>query len=217
MERSKIGSAMNFQDLNRNFELRPIKSAERHAQAIAKLTRLTMKEMEGQVLTVDEIDYMSTLGVLIENYEAQMVRDQADSSPADALQYLLEVNGLRQSDLKHLVEKTHLSEFLSKKTGARQLSKTEARLLGERFGVDPMLFRQKVLPQAPSPTLGVAEANQVEIYKTASSGKTRKSAVQSSIRSAGRKAVGKSTAEQAGKPRKAPGEKSKVRKGITNT
>lgn len=165
--------------------------------------------MEGRKLSQDEIDYMTTLGGLIEQYEARIITDLSDVSPADALQYLLEVNGLRQSDLKDIVHKTHLSEFLSKKPGARPLSKEEARRLGERFGVDPMLFRVKVLPFPQKESLRLAEGSDVSGFhrepgtdkiRTIRTGKkTGRAAPRKAGKPAAKKA-GKAHAKKVGKP-----------------
>jgi HTH-type transcriptional regulator/antitoxin HigA len=136
---------MNYLALIRKFPLRPIKSLDAHETAVEVLIALTRK---AEQLSVDELDYVSVLAGLVAQYEAAALKTKSTSDPRQALRYLLEVNGLRPVDLVGLVEKSHVSAFLSG-TGApgdRKLSKTEAARLGAFFKVDPMLFLDKVVP-----------------------------------------------------------------------
>jgi len=61
---------------------------------------------------------METIGNLIENYENQEYKIN-ESSPIEALKYLMQEHGLKQSDLKEIGSQGVVSEIL---TGKRELN-----------------------------------------------------------------------------------------------
>ena len=79
---------------------------------------------------------METIGSLIEAYEADNFPDRKGNS-MDALKYLMEEQGLRQSDLPEIGSQGVVSEILS---GKRQLNLRQVKLLSERFKVSPAVF-----------------------------------------------------------------------------
>jgi HTH-type transcriptional regulator / antitoxin HigA len=122
--------------LIKRFPLAPIKDEDTCDEAVEMMQELTDRF---EALTVDERNYLCVLGDLISAYEQKHALPPAkDMGAAEALRYLMEINGLRQADLVSIVGyKSHLSAFLS---GKRGLSVDNAIKLAERFKVDPMLF-----------------------------------------------------------------------------
>ena len=76
------------------------------------------------------------VGNLIEHYEAQH-HPLPETTGVQALKFLLEQHGLRQSDLPEIGSQGVVSEIL---TGKRELNIRQVRALGERFGVSPASF-----------------------------------------------------------------------------
>ena len=81
-------------------------------------------------------DYLDTLGTLIHAYEEEHM-PMPSASGAEALRYLMEEHGLRQSDLPEVGSQGVVSEILS---GKRELNVRQIRALAERFGVDTAVF-----------------------------------------------------------------------------
>ncbi len=79
---------------------------------------------------------METIGNLIENYETQEFKVK-DSSPIDALKYLMQEHGLKQSDLKEIGSQGVVSEIL---TGKRMLNIEQVKKISNRFHVSPLIF-----------------------------------------------------------------------------
>ncbi len=79
---------------------------------------------------------METIGSLVESYESQNFPDP-QGSPIEALKYLMEEHGLKQSDLPEIGSQGVVSEILS---GKRQLNLRQVKLLSERFKVSPAVF-----------------------------------------------------------------------------
>ncbi len=124
--------------LVRRIPLRPITTREQHKRAIEILIELGIKD---QLMNHDERDYYQVLSSLVRDYEKTKLLPRKPSSPQDILRYLMNEHNCKQADLVPLVgHKSNLSAFL---VGKRNLSKTAAIELGERFNVDPRLF----LPQ----------------------------------------------------------------------
>lgn len=109
----------------------------RYTQALFRLTaKETLREAEQE--TVD------LLTLLIEDYESQFRRTQAD--PVDVLKYLMEKGGLRQQDLRaELGSVSNISMILS---GQRNLTLRNASALAGRFKLDIRAFLPVPLGQA---------------------------------------------------------------------
>lgn len=88
-------------------------------------------------LSVAEKNYAALLTLLIESYEEEHYPIRA-SSPVEALQALMEANGLRQKDLvPFLGSESMVSMVLN---GSRELTKGHIEKLSKRFRVSPELF-----------------------------------------------------------------------------
>jgi len=81
---------------------------------------------------------METIGNLIENYEDRKHQIK-EASPVDALKYLMQEHGLKQSDLKEIGSQGVVSEILS---GKRSLNLEQIKKISNRFHVSPLVFIQ---------------------------------------------------------------------------
>ncbi len=79
---------------------------------------------------------METIGNLIENYETQEYKIN-ESSPIEALKYLMQEHGLKQSDLKEIGSQGIVSEIL---TGKRTLNIEQVKKISNKFHVSPLVF-----------------------------------------------------------------------------
>ncbi len=129
-----VSATREYMNLAQRFPLVPIANKQHLQAAIALIKQLASRED----LSKEEHGYFLVLSDLIESYEKKSGRLGPKTTPAEALQYLMEENGLTQADLVPIVgHKSHLSAFLH---GKRGLSKTNAIKLAQRFKVSPMLF-----------------------------------------------------------------------------
>jgi HTH-type transcriptional regulator/antitoxin HigA len=78
------------------------------------------------------------LAVLISEYEKKRCADlfAEKASPADVLAFLMEENHLTQKDFSPIPQ-SRMSDIMA---GKRKISMTQARVFGERFKVNPVLF-----------------------------------------------------------------------------
>ncbi|MCF6322816.1 MAG: helix-turn-helix domain-containing protein [Gammaproteobacteria bacterium] len=79
---------------------------------------------------------METIGNLIENYEDQNLTIK-ESTPIDALKYLMQEHGLKQSDLQEIGSQGVVSEVL---TGKRELNLDQIKKISKKFHVSPLTF-----------------------------------------------------------------------------
>ena len=79
---------------------------------------------------------METIGNLIENYESRKYQIK-EASPVDALKYLMQEHGLKQSELKEIGSQGVVSEILS---GKRSLNLEQIKKVSNRFHVSPLVF-----------------------------------------------------------------------------
>ena len=79
---------------------------------------------------------MDTIGNLIEIYENNRLPEM-EGTPTDALRYLMQEHGLKQSDLPEIGSQGVVSEILN---GKRRLNTRQVEILGKRFGVSPGVF-----------------------------------------------------------------------------
>lgn len=89
-------------------------------------------------LTKGQKEYLETLTVLVESYEADHHVIKVDWSPAEALQYLIDQADMTASDLGRLLGNRTLGSAIL--TGQRSLSKAHIRTLADHFKVEPGLF-----------------------------------------------------------------------------
>lgn len=111
-----------------------IRNEREYDQAVKRLNRL-----------LDEIGtnekhplygLLDTLGSLIHAYEEQHFEEGEVSGP-DALRFLMEEYGLKQSDLPEVGSQRSVSEILR---GKRELNAKQIRALAVRFHVSPVVF-----------------------------------------------------------------------------
>ena len=76
------------------------------------------------------------VGDLIEDYETEQ-HPLPEINGIDALKFLMEQHGLKQSDLEEIGSQGVVSEIL---TGKRELNVRQVRALSERFGVSTATF-----------------------------------------------------------------------------
>ena len=124
-----------YRELLQAFPLRPLRTPEQAARAYEVMDWL----LDGHVdeCGEDGHDYLNVLGYIIAAYEDA----QPQSPPVRGrhlLAYLIEENGLRQSDLADLFGgKSVVSEVLS---GNRRLNLNHIRALSARFGLPADAF-----------------------------------------------------------------------------
>ncbi|MDA0745492.1 MAG: transcriptional regulator [bacterium] len=79
---------------------------------------------------------VETVGTLVESYETHHI-PEVEGSPIQALCVLMEMHGLKQSELPELGSQGVVSEILS---GKRQLNLRQVNALSKRFNVSPAVF-----------------------------------------------------------------------------
>ena len=82
------------------------------------------------------MELVDIVGDLIADYESAN-HPLTEATGLDALRFLMEQHGLRQSDLPEIGSQVVVSEVLS---GRRELNLRQVRALAERFGVSPATF-----------------------------------------------------------------------------
>jgi HTH-type transcriptional regulator/antitoxin HigA len=123
-----------YDELVRQVRPHVIRTEKENESALELISDLIAK---GEDLTPEEREILDLMVVLVERFEAEAY-PIADASPVDVLRELLESNGLKQKDLVPDVgSRGVVSEILS---GKRGISKKQAKVLAERFGVSPALF-----------------------------------------------------------------------------
>lgn len=84
-------------------------------------------------LAPEENRLFDLLANLLEDYEKRTLPPMKDSSPIETLKFLMQENGLRQSDLTDVFgRQSVVSEILN---GKRQITKNQAKALAQRFNL----------------------------------------------------------------------------------
>jgi antitoxin component HigA of HigAB toxin-antitoxin module len=127
-----------FNELNSLYPLRPINDRIDLKNAGEVIDRLAVLGHR----TRDQNDYLATLILLSEAYEAEEIADAMDrdkSSGLDALKYLMNGRGMKQADLARLLSlgASAVSMILS---GDRPITADHARKLAKHFGVNGGVF-----------------------------------------------------------------------------
>jgi len=127
-----------FGELNALHPLRPIndeidlKNTEEVMDRLAVLNKRTR----------DQNDYLETLILVLEAYEAADIADALDrseSSGLDAVRYLMEAHDMTQADLAKLL-KVGASAASMILSGDRPITADHARNLAKFFGISPAAF-----------------------------------------------------------------------------
>ena len=118
-----------------NGRVAPIRSEADYGSAMARINALLAQEVQDR----DEADELEVLTVLADDWENRSFEDP-DVSPARILRFLIESNGITPSEVAATVGSTvsRIYEYLNEK---RSISDAVAIKLGERFGVQPKLFK----------------------------------------------------------------------------
>jgi HTH-type transcriptional regulator/antitoxin HigA len=127
--------ARHFTALSAVVPLRPIRSERDYKSAVRSIDELLDAggADESNVLA----DLVALIGEFIAEYEQRKGYVLPDATGVDALRFLMEQHGLRQSDLPEIGSQGVVSEVLS---GKRDLNARQIRALAERFGIGPATF-----------------------------------------------------------------------------
>lgn len=115
-------------------DIAPIRDEVHYARMTALLEAL-LDETKGDE-SHPAMGLVDIVGDLIEDYEAEH-HPLPEASGVQALKFLMEQHGLRQSDLPEVGSQGVVSEILS---GKRELNIRQVRALSRRFGVSPATF-----------------------------------------------------------------------------
>ena len=111
-----------------------IRSAAHHRRML-DLLDLLMRACEGQARH-PAVPLIGIVARLIVDWESERM-PLPPHRGRDALRFLMDAHGLRQSDLPEVASQGVISEVLS---GKRKLNVRQIRVLSERFGVSPETF-----------------------------------------------------------------------------
>ena len=128
--------ADDYLNLVMEFPLRPIQSNAEFARAMKVYLPLAMKgTREPPGLTPGETDYLAGLDVFIRQYEAPALsRLREAATPLALLKSLMQEAGMTSADLGDLISSRPGASMILK--GKRQISRSQAKVLARRFGVD---------------------------------------------------------------------------------
>lgn len=112
----------------------PIRDAE-HYQRMVSMLEALLDEAGGNE-NHPAMGLVDIVGDLIEDYEAEN-HPLPDVTGVQALKFLMEQHGLKQTDLSEIGSQGVVSEILA---GKRDLNVRQIRVLSERFGVSPATF-----------------------------------------------------------------------------
>lgn len=111
-----------------------VRTAEDHDAAVKFMD--TLMDMIGEDENHPLQDLLHILASQIETYEDEHVQIP-DAEPREALRYLMEEHGLKQSDLGDCMPQNRVSEVLS---GNRRITVDAAKKLARRFNVSVDVF-----------------------------------------------------------------------------
>lgn len=114
--------------------LRPIRNEEAYDRTVALMNYLL--DVVGNNETHALSGLLDLVSELVEDYDTHHYAIEA-SQPRDVLRYLIEMRGLKQGDLAHIVPQSNLSAILA---GKRNISATLAGKLARYFNVSPAVF-----------------------------------------------------------------------------
>ena len=112
----------------------PIRDEDHYVRMVAILEAL-LSETQGNEAH-PAMGLVDIVGDLIEDYEAKRT-PMPEVTGAQALRFLMEQHGLKQSDLSDIGSQGVISEIL---TGKRELNVRQVRALSDRFGVSAATF-----------------------------------------------------------------------------
>jgi HTH-type transcriptional regulator/antitoxin HigA len=114
--------------------LRPIRTDEEYERTVLLMNYLLdiIGDQEDHALS----GLLDLVGELVAEYDANQYPIEF-SEPNEVLRYLIEVRGLKQSDLAEIVPQSNLSAILA---GKRKISATLAGKLAKFFSISPAVF-----------------------------------------------------------------------------
>lgn len=115
-------------------DIAPIRD-EAHYARMTEMLEALLDEIQGDE-THPAMGLVDIVGDLIEDYEAEH-HPLPEATGVQALKFLMEQHGLKQSDLTEIGSQGVVSEIL---TGKRELNIRQVRALSERFGVSTATF-----------------------------------------------------------------------------
>jgi HTH-type transcriptional regulator / antitoxin HigA len=114
--------------------LRPIRSDKEYERTVALMN--TLLDVAGDDENHPMSGLLDLVSDLVEDYDTAHFAPPA-AEPKDALQHLIEMRGLRQSDLAEVIPQSNLSAILA---GKRKISATLAGKFAKFFDVSPAVF-----------------------------------------------------------------------------
>ena len=108
---------------------------EAHYARMTEILKALLDETQGDE-SHPAMGLVDIVGDLIEDYEAEH-HPLPDTTGVQALKFLMEQHGLKQSDLPEVGSQGVVSEILK---GKRELNLRQVRALGTRFGVSAATF-----------------------------------------------------------------------------
>jgi HTH-type transcriptional regulator/antitoxin HigA len=115
-------------------DIAPIRD-EAHYEHMTAMLETLLAEAKGDE-SHPVMELVDIVGDLVADYEA-MHHPLPEASGIDALKFLMEQHGLKQTALPEVGSQGVVSEIL---TGKRELNVRQIRALSERFGVSPATF-----------------------------------------------------------------------------
>ena len=125
-----------YLELVKSFPLKRIRTDAEYVRAGTMLAKLAVRP-EGS-LNVGEQDYMETLIILIESYDAKNVMLNPLSTPLESLRYLMEHTGLKPVDIARIIGSQPATSMIL--NGHRQMSKSQILSLATYFKLSPSYF-----------------------------------------------------------------------------
>jgi HTH-type transcriptional regulator / antitoxin HigA len=123
-----------YQELLVKYQPKIIRTETENEKALAIVEQLMHQENRSP----EEDELYDLLITLIEKFEREYYSPGDNSSPRSMLLFLMEQKGIKQSDLVGVIgSKGIVSEVVN---GKREISKAQAKTLGDFFQVDPGLF-----------------------------------------------------------------------------
>ncbi len=123
-----------YTELLVKYQPKLIKTEEENEKALALVEEL----MHRPNRTPEENELYELLITLIEKFEEDNYSPDQPTTPHSMLIFLMEQKGIKQSDLVGIIgSKGVVSEVVN---GKREISKAQAKVLGELFHVDAGLF-----------------------------------------------------------------------------
>jgi HTH-type transcriptional regulator / antitoxin HigA len=119
----------------RRFPLRPIRNEAEYEEASGILD----KNFPCDNMDRGKEDYILVLAGLVADYEERRHSvDVSDVTPLAMLKHLMEANDMNTADLGRLLGNSGLASLIIH--GKRAISKSNARILGKRFGLNAGVF-----------------------------------------------------------------------------